>query len=143
MARVMPRRRLGQATQPQGPLFQPVALLKGTLSAFVLSLVLFAVVSVIFTYTSLSDRYMPLIATLAGVFSVLWGGFNAARLTERGQVLHGSLVGFFYGLVVLALGKFILSEPVAAQVFWRIGGALICGAVGGFVAPRPRLRRKR
>lgn len=143
MARVMPRRRSGQATQPESPLFQPMALLKGTLLAFVLSLALFAVVSVIFTYTSLSDRYMPLVATFAGVFSVLWGGFSAARRTERGAILHGSLVGLFYGVIVLALGKFILSEPVSSSALLRMGGALICGAVGGFIALRPRERRKR
>lgn len=143
MARVMPRRRAGQGTQPEGPLFNATALLRGTLSAFILSLVLFAVVSVIFTYTSFSDRYMPLVATFAGVFSVLWGGFSAARLTERGAILHGSLVGLFYGLLVLALGKFVLSEPIASQVLWRMGGAILCGAVGGFVAPRPKVRRKR
>lgn len=129
--------------QVEGPRIQPMAILKGTLSAFIFSLVLFAIVSLLFSYTSLSDAYMPLTAIFAGVFSVAWGGFTAARNASRGALFNGGLVGLLYGLVVLALGAFVLSEPLGTQIFWRMGGAIICGTVGGMLAPRPKIRKRR
>lgn len=142
MARVIPRRRTGFVDQAEGPRFQPMAILKGLLAAFVFSFVLFAIVSLVFTYTSFSDSFMPLVATFAGVFSVIFGGFRAAKLAGRGALLNGSMVGLLYGLVVLALGVLALSEPLGSQVLWRMGVAVLCGAVGGLIAPLPRPRRK-
>lgn len=143
MARVMPKRRAGLANQAEGPRLQPKAILVGTLSAFVLSFALFAIVSLLFAYTALPDTFMPLIATFAGVFSVVWGGFTVGRKAVQGALLNGSIVGFLYGVVVLVLGVLVLSEPLGAQVLWRIVGAIVCGAVGGLIAPTPKIRRRR
>lgn len=143
MARIMPKRRAGMANQVEGPRLHPTAILKGTLSAFVLSIALFAIVSILFAYTALPDTFMPLIATFAGVFSVVWGGFTVGRRAVHGAPLNGGIVGLLYGLVVLALGVLVLSEPLGAQVLWRIGGAIVCGAVGGLIAPKPKIRRRR
>ncbi|KAF0197033.1 MAG: hypothetical protein FD169_705 [Bacillota bacterium] len=142
MARVMPRRRAGVANQAEGPRIHLAAILLGTLSAFVLSLALFAIVSILFAYTALPDTFMPLIATFAGVFSVVWGGFTVGRKAVQGALLNGGMVGLLYGLVVLVLGVLILSEPLGTQVLWRLGGAIVCGAVGGFIAPKPKIRRR-
>jgi len=142
MARAWPSRRTSQVVTPAGPLLEPLALLKGTLSAFVFSLLLFAVISALVAYTPMTDEHMPLVATITGVFSVLWGGFTAARLASRGAIVHGGLVGLLYGTLVLLLGRFVLQEPTTALMLWRIAGALLCGAVGGAIAPRPKLRRK-
>ncbi|MBT9156424.1 MAG: hypothetical protein DDT37_01409 [Firmicutes bacterium] len=79
------------------------------------------------TYTALTDEQMPLAATITGAFSVLWGGFTAARLVSRGTIIHGGLVGFLYGLLVLLLGRVVLQEPVALLALWRITGAVLCG----------------
>ncbi len=136
------RRKLSQDTASVGPLLEPRALLRGTVSAFILSLVLFAVVSAVVTYTALTDEHLPLAATITGVFSVLWGGFTASRSAHRAALIHGGLVGLLYGFLVLLLGRFVLGEPIAAVMLWRISGAVLCGAVGASLAPRPRLRRK-
>ncbi|MDP3486461.1 MAG: TIGR04086 family membrane protein [Bacillota bacterium] len=142
MARVMPKRRAVAANQVEGPRIHPTAILRGTLSAFVLSFALFAIVSILFAYTALPDAFMPLIATFAGVFSVVWGGFAVGRKATHGALLNGSIVGLLYGLVVLMLGILVLSEPLGAQVLWRMGGAIVCGAVGGLIAPKPKIRRR-
>jgi len=139
----MPKRRTGLTEQADGPRIQPKAVLKGTLFSFVLSFAFFAIASLLITYTSLSDSFMPLIATFAGVFSVVWGGFTAARNSSRGPLFNGALVGLMYGLVVLGLGVFVLSEPLGAPVFWRVGGAIVCGAAGGLIAPQPKIRKRR
>ncbi|MBT9175882.1 MAG: hypothetical protein DDT20_00184 [Firmicutes bacterium] len=94
------------------------------------------------TYTALTDEQMPLAATITGVFSVLWGGFTAARWVPRGAIIHGGLVGLLYGLLVLLFGRLVLQEPIALLALWRITGVVLCGAVGASLAPRPRLRRK-
>ena len=129
--------------QVEGPRINTIAILRGTLFAFVFSLVLFAIVSVLFAYTALSDTFMPLIATFAGVFSVVWGGFTTGKGSARSPLLNGGIVGLLYGLIVLALGVLVLSEPLGAQVLWRVAGAIVCGAVGGLIAPKPKIRRRR
>jgi putative membrane protein (TIGR04086 family) len=136
------RRKLSQDTASAGPLLEPRALLRGTLSAFVLSFVLFALVSAVVTYTALTDEHLPFIATLTGVFSVLWGGFTAGGSAHRAALIHGGLAGLLYGLLVLLLGRLVLAEPASLLALWRIAGAVICGAIGATLAPRPRLRRK-
>jgi len=143
MARVMPKRKTGATNQVEGSRIHPRAILTGTLSAFVLSVALFAIVSILFAYTALPDTFMPLIATLAGVFSVVWGGFTVGRKAAQGASLNGGIVGLLYGLVVLALGVLVLSEPLGTQALWRIGGAIVCGAAGGLIAPKPKVRRRR
>lgn len=127
------------------PAFQIVPVLKGTGAAILLSFVLFGIVSLIFAYTALPEHYMSLVATLAGVFSVLWGGGYAARMCGRSALLHGSLVGLLYSVLVLAFGAAVLAEPVAREVLWRVGGAVVCGGVGGLLAPRTRatLRKRK
>jgi len=136
------RRKPSQNTASAGPLLEPRALLRGAISAFVLSLVLFAVVSAVVTYTALTDEHLPLIATITGVFSVLWGGFTAGGRVHRAALIHGGLIGLLYGFLVLLLGRFVLGEPVAVLAVWRIAGAVVCGAIGATLAPRPRLRRR-
>ena len=143
MARVMPKRRAGAVNQVEGSRIQPRAILSGTISAFVLSVALFAIVSILFAYTALPDTFMPLIATLAGVFSVVCGGFTVGRKAAQGALLNGGIVGLLYGLVVLVLGVLVLSEPLGTQALWRIGGAIVCGAAGGLIAPKPKVRRRR
>lgn len=145
VARVMPGRRAVRGAEAAKTAFQVMPILKGTGAAILLSVVLFGVVSILFAYTALPEHYMSLVATLAGVSSVLWGGGYAARKSGRSALLYGSLVGLMYSVLVLAFGAMVLAEPVAREVLWRVGGAVVCGGVGGLLAPKAResLRHRR
>ncbi|MBS3937248.1 MAG: TIGR04086 family membrane protein [Peptococcaceae bacterium] len=145
MARMLPRRGLGRGGEVEQVNFQGLSVIKGTVAALLLSMLLFAIVSLLFAYTALADRHMSLVATISGVFSILWGGSFAARLAGRSALLYGSLVGLLYSLAVLALGAFVLTEPIAAEVLWRVGGAIVCGGIGGLFAPKARasLRKRK
>lgn len=143
MGRVVARRKPVLTESPAGPTLQARAILRGTLEAFLFSLVLFAAASLIISYTPVSDQLMPLFATLTGFCSVLWGGRKAAKLAGKGFVVNGALVGVIYGLVALALGALMLAEPIVGRTIARAVAAGAVGALGGMLAPRPKTGYRR
>lgn len=143
MGRVMARRKSGLSASPDGPTLQAGAVLRGTLEAFVVSLFLFAIVSLVISYTPVSDQLIPLFATITGITSVLWGGRKAGKIAGKGCLLNGALVGVMYGLIALLIGAIILTEPIAGRTMLRAVGAILVGALGGMLAPKPRVSYRR
>jgi putative membrane protein (TIGR04086 family) len=117
--------------------------MRGTLEAFLVSLILFALASLVIAYTPVSDQLIPLLAAGTGIISILWGGRKAAKLAGKGVLVNGALVGVVYGLIALFLGAIILTEPISSGALMRAAAAVGIGAIGGMLAPKKRSYRRR
>lgn len=108
------------------------AVIKGTLLAFILSLVLLLLASLVLHFTAVPEKITPYLVFGISLAAILFGSrFSGRHIGYRGW-LHGGLVGFFYVLLLLLLSVlfvegFAFNFSVVTKVF--LGFAF--GAAGG------------
>jgi len=106
----------------------------GLMVSYMVTLVFFLLFALLLTYTSFSDRYIPIFTlaiTYVGVF--LAGFFSAKSIGTKGW-LHGSVAGFLYIFVMFLLSYvFIPGFSISTVYFVKAIIGLLLGAVGGIL----------
>ncbi len=92
------------------------ALLKGVLTSFILTFIVFTVYAILLTYTSLQENNV-----------------NVVMLASKG-ILWGTLSGFIYISIMLLISiSTVGSFSFSPKMLISIGLALCCGALGGVI----------
>jgi len=99
-----------------------------------LSLLIFALASVIISYTAVPERILPYLSFFTSVISIFVGSLYVSRRIGFQGWLNGGLTGFFYVLVLLLLGLFIAGDlPVLSGFIIKIFLGFVFGAVSGII----------
>lgn len=109
-------------------------LLKGLLLAFLITVILIFVSSVILTYTSLSESKMSLLNTIVMIISITTGSaYVAIKIKEKGW-LNGGILGLGYFLIILLI-NIIFLKPLVIDIFLltRLIISIVMGIIGGII----------
>ena len=133
----VPVRKLNRSSSTQSPPtkagFSLAAVFSGLIFSLVFAIIVFMLWSLIFTMTSMPDKYMTYAAYATSFLAVLLGGRQASRKAGGAGLLHGGLVGIIYAAVLLAIATLALSTPIGKGLAgWaRPVADVIAGIIGG------------
>lgn len=109
-------------------------IIKGSITAIVLSLILLFIYATILTYTNVSEVSMlPVILTIVGI-SILAGSMISARKIRKNGMLNGAIVGLVYIVILyIASSLCLVGFSLTLNSFIMLIVGIIMGAVGGIV----------
>ncbi len=119
-------------------------LLKGLLTACLLTFILLSISALIITYSPISEDTVSAFSIICVIVSALIGGMMAAKNASQRGFLKGALAGGIYILVLYMIAslvseRFLLNAHTA--VLFAIG--IAAGAFGGVVGINTKPKRKR
>jgi putative membrane protein (TIGR04086 family) len=100
----------------------------GVLVAYAITAIALLGYAMLITYTTMSERSLPMVVAITTVLAVLVAGFDAARGAETRGWLWGMVAGFVYVFIMAIIGA------VALPVFsfsWHTVVTCILGIAGG------------
>ena len=116
------------------PVKSLIAVVKGTVGGYIFLIICFAVLSVIYTYTSFPAGLLePFVTGITAVSIVLCGIFSAKSISGFGW-LHGALSGIIYSLIRCATGAAAINGfGISTGVLSMFAVGLFLGAAGGIL----------
>ncbi|HZK35086.1 MAG TPA: TIGR04086 family membrane protein [Bacillota bacterium] len=107
---------------------------KGSVFAVIITLIFIIIFSVVMELTELHDSIIQPVVQVIRVFSIVFAGAYAARLTRSKGWLKGAATGLLYILLVSLISilfggkvnfdRVLLSDTIMALVTGAIGGAI-------------------
>ncbi|TCQ07952.1 TIGR04086 family membrane protein [Serpentinicella alkaliphila] len=106
----------------------------GLIRGYVLSLVLFLISAVLFTYTKLSEGIIPALISFVMIISVAYSAIYVSVHRKSKGWLHGAIIGVIYMVLIVALSLiFIPGFTLDKAVYYRIIICKVTGLVGGMI----------
>lgn len=111
-----------------------IRVIKGSIFAIVISLVLLLIYASILTYTNVSETTMvPVVITIAGISILIGSSISSFNIKKQGMI-NGAFVGLCYILVIYLLSSILLSGfnlDIKAIIMMIVG--IIAGMIGGII----------
>ncbi len=128
-----PSRRSSIQSPPAKAGFSLSAVFSGLVFSLIFAVIAFMVWSLIFTLTSLPDKYMTYAAYLTSFLAVLLGGRRAAARAGGAGLLNGGVLGVAYTILLMAVATIVLPTPISQGLAgWaRPAADILAGVVGG------------
>ena len=118
------------------------ALAVGILAGYAITCIIFLGYSILITYTSMTERNLPVVVAVTTLLSVLVAGFDAAKGADRKGWLWGMLAGFIYAFILVILMMGVLQRfAVDGRTITTIVIAIAGGGMGGVLGIN--LKKKR
>ncbi|MCI1930741.1 MAG: TIGR04086 family membrane protein [Clostridia bacterium] len=109
-------------------------LLKGLVTALVVTFIFMAVAAALVTYTNMEENVVTYISFASTCISALICGFISGRGAKNKGVLWGVFSGFIYVIIMIAIIKTVVkTDTLGASVIWTVVEAVLCGALGGIL----------
>ena len=103
------------------------ALLKGVLTSFILTFIVFTVYAILLTYTSLQENNVNVVMLVSTAISCILCGFITGRKASSKGILWGTLSGFIYIAIMLLISiSTVGSFSFSPKMLISIGLALCC-----------------
>ena len=111
-----------------------VRVLKGSVFAVVLTLILLLIYSALLTYTNLNESTMPIFIIAITAISILVGSLMSSVNIKKNGLTNGALVGLIYILVIYLLSS-IISKTFSLNIYSIIMmiASVVAGAIGGII----------
>lgn len=111
-----------------------IRIIKGSIFAIVLSLILLLIFAMLLAYTNISETTMvPVVITIAGISIFIGSTISTIRIKKNG-LLNGSLVGLIY-ILLLYLCSSICFAGFSLNInsIITICVCVLCGMIGGII----------
>lgn len=108
--------------------------IKGVLISFIITIILFYILGIILTYTSVPEKIItPAIIIITGVSILIGASVSLIKTGEKGMI-KGGLIGITYFTIIYMLSS-ILLKNFEINVYSGIMfvSTFICGCIGGIV----------
>ena len=111
-----------------------VRVLKGSVFAVVLTLILLLIYSALLTYTNLNESTMPIFIIAITAISILVGSLMSSVNIKKNGLTNGALVGLIYILVIYLLSS-VINKSFSLNIYSiiMIIASVIAGAIGGII----------
>lgn len=111
-----------------------VRILKGSIAAIVITLVLLLIYSALLTYTNINENTMPIFIIAITAISILAGSLISSLNIKKNGLTNGALVGLIYILVIYLLSS-IISANFSLNMYSiiMIIASVMAGAIGGII----------
>lgn len=118
--------------QSQGKQFK--ALMMGVVMGYAITCIVFLGYSMLITYTSMTERNLPMVVAVTTLLSVMVAGFDAAKGADSRGWLWGMGAGLVYIMILTALMMSVLQRfAVDTRTITSIILALAGGGMGGIL----------
>ena len=81
---------------------------KGTVTAYLITSVIFIIYALLLTYTNISEKNSTAVVLAALVISLIAGGIKSAASAKQRGLLWGAVTGILYVAVMIGMGLFLL-----------------------------------
>lgn len=111
-----------------------IRIIKGSVTAIILTLLLLLVFAIILTYTSLNENVINPVIIVISVVSILIGSSISTLKISKNGLLNGGLVGIIYILTIYLLSS-ITSSGFGINLYSiiMIILSIIAGMIGGII----------
>ena len=111
-----------------------IRIIKGSILAIIISIILLTIYAALLTYTSIAETTMTIVViTIAGI-SILIGSSISARKIKKQGMLNGALVGIVYMLALYLISSSTstgFNMDVKTIIMILVGA--IAGMIGGII----------
>lgn len=107
---------------------------KSTLFAYLFTIISFAILSVILTFSNLSDSFIPTAVVIVSIVAILLGSSIASLNSRSHGWLIGLLVGLTYFLVLYFISSLLISGfSININSIYLALGMAFTGIIGGII----------
>lgn len=111
-----------------------IKILLGSGIAFLITLISLLIVSIILTYTNVSENIITVAVIVISALSIFIGSIISAVNINKNGILNGSLVGAIYMITIYLLSSiFVSGFGMNIQAIVMIIASIIAGMVGGII----------
>lgn len=112
-----------------------IRVLKGSITAIVITLILLFIFSIILTYTSIKESAMSPVVIIITAVSILIGSSISTLKIKKMGLVNGALVGLIYILTIYVISSitglgFALQLQTIIMMLAAIGAGMIGGIIG-------------
>lgn len=109
-------------------------IIKGSITAIIITLILLLVYSCLLTYTNINENTMPVVIVIVTAISILVGSLISSSNIKKNGLANGALVALIY-IVTIYLLSSIISGNFGLNMYSLIMiiASVIAGAAGGII----------
>lgn len=123
--------------------FSLIKVLKCDFIAFVITLLIFLIVSLLVVYTGFSESYIGTFSVATIVLSLFISGFLVSKKIRRGGLAIGALTGFIYMMFIYFLTSIMFRDfSVSSYTFTMFGVGIVSCAFGGVLGINMKKKRR-
>lgn len=108
-------------------------LAKGVLVAMLLTFIFIFLLTILFQFTKLTEKYLEVIVLFILIFSITGGGIQAAKKAEARFLLHGLGVGLIYLTGLIIVSYFTASTIIFVTFIEKLLYCSVSGIAGGLI----------
>ena len=107
---------------------------KGVLSSILITLIFLFILSVVLTYTNVSEAVIPISIIVISVVSILIGCLLTTKKMKKNGIIYGGIIGFIY-IILIYLISSIINQGFSLNIYSiiMIFFSLIAGMLGGIL----------
>ena len=108
--------------------------IKGVLISFIITIILFYILGIILTYTSVPEKIItPAIIIITGVSILIGTSVSLIKSGEKGMI-KGGLIGITYFSIIYMISSILLKNfEINVYSGIMLASTFICGCIGGIV----------
>lgn len=109
-----------------------INMIKGVLISFIITLILFYILGIILSSTSLPEKIItPAIIIITGVSILIGASISMIKSNDKG-LIKGGLIGLFYFTIIYLCSSIMLKNfEVNVYSSIMLVACFICGSIGG------------
>lgn len=111
-----------------------IRIIKGSVFAIVMTLVLLFIYAAVLTYTNVSEMTMvPVVVIISGISILIGSSISSLKIKKQGM-LNGALVGLIYMVTIYLLSSMLLSGfSINVHAIMMITVGIVAGMIGGII----------
>lgn len=108
--------------------------IKALIFSIILTLIALVVLSLVLSFSEVSESLInPAIIVISSV-SILIGGFLVAKKIKQKGILNGAILGIVYMLIIYLISSLLNNNfSLGIAAFIMIGAGILSGALGGIL----------
>ena len=105
-----------------------------SLLSIIICFFLLCIFSVIITYTSISEKLIPVFAKASLYFSSFWGGFLSAFRKNSGGLVRGIICGLCLCLIMCIIAIILPDFSLSLMFLVKLLLVVVSSAIGGVIS---------
>ena len=111
-----------------------INLLKGTLIAIIISIILLLIFAAVLTYSNINENVIPTVIIIITAFSILIGSQISTSKIKKNGIINGSLVGATYIILIYLISSlFTKNFSLSYYSIIMIITGILLGGMGGIL----------
>ena len=111
-----------------------LAPLKGTLTAYIITVLVFIIYALLLTYTQISEKNNSAVVLITLSVSLIIGGIKSSASAKQKGLISGAITGVLYVALMIAAGFFIIpGYTLGTRTLLCMLLAIGSGGIGGII----------